>query len=407
MKIEKAHLYVEKYSKLHQELLLDFILENEFIYFQNNGDYLERMHLEKGQYEPTMLLLHGCAPARKLREGAVLTVDMDKLLTLRSALRNSAHDTAFQQSYPATVYLEVDDGAEFAQLIDDPESTVSNRVHRRWMGDIPPTWSGPPCALENMRDDFELCVWNVGQGNTNSIADPFYLTLFDFGASIYNTKAQLERILQDHAPLFANKASISMILSHWDCDHFNLLCAVDNSFLEHICCIFYPPGVMSLTARQIAERIKLCCKYRVQIAPAPRRVRNRCGIHAVYEGERYTLFTGENSSNRNHSGLLLALYSKTQTALLTADHSNYQVWDRMYAAVRTWGQKTHIVVPHHGGDCGRLTIPNVTQPGVAAVSVGSNNYHHPRPATLNEYRHAGYHVIRTDRCGSDVTIPMN
>lgn len=410
MTIEKAHLYVEKYSKIQQEILLDFVREDEFFYFKYYGDYTENMHLSARQYEPTMLLIHGCVPMRKIHEGAMLTVNMDKLLALRREMRHSENNVEYRnQNLPAVVYLEIGNGESFAELIDNQESSVSSYIRQKFIYTLGSTWNGPPCALNNMDDRFQLCIWNVGQGSTNSIFDQNHLTLFDFGASIYYSKNQLERIFRDHSLLFEDKSYISMIISHWDCDHYNLLCVADDAFLEKICCVYYPPNVITLTAKQIAARIRRCCKYRVAISPERHAPSRKCGIHTVYEGRQHTLFTGESHRNPNKSGLLLAVYSKTATAFFTADHSNYQVWDQMYNYNNHKGRKNktlHIVVPHHGGNCGKPTVQRVALPGTAVVSVGSNNYNHPHPATLAAYRCAHYNLVRTDRAESDIIICM-
>ena len=410
MTIEKAHLYVEKYSKIQQEILLDFVREDEFLYFKNYGDYTENMHLSESGYEPTMLLLHGCVPMRKLYEGAMITVNMDKLLTLRREMRDFRYNVEDRnQNQPAVVYFEVSDGEGFAELIDDQESSVSSYIRKEFIYTLDSSWDGPPCALDRMDDSFKLCIWNVGQGNTNSIFDQSHLALFDFGASIYYSKHQLERIYCDHIPPFEDKFQISMIISHWDCDHYNLLCVADDVFLKKLCCVYYPPTIITLTAKQIAARIRKCCRYRVAIPPARHTPSRQCGIHTVYEGEQYTLFTGASHGNPHKSGLLLAVYSKTATAFLTADHSNYQVWDQMYNYNGYMGRNNktlHIVVPHHGGNCGKPTVQRAALPGTAVVSVGSNNYHHPHPATLAAYRCANYNLVRTDRMESDMIICM-
>jgi len=76
-RIEKVHLYVEKYDRIRQELLLDFVKEDEFIYFKYHGDYTVNMQLSADEYEPTMLLIHGCAPKKTLHHGSVLILNMD------------------------------------------------------------------------------------------------------------------------------------------------------------------------------------------------------------------------------------------------------------------------------------------------------------------------------------------
>ena len=126
----------------------------------------------------------------------------------------------------------------------------------------------------------------------------------------------------------------------------------------------------------------------------------------MYSGSTYTLYTGEMSKEQNLSGLLLVLKSKKASAMLTADHSNYQVWDRMYTSVATTGNTIHVVVPHHGGSCGKTAVQTPSFPGSAVISVGTNGYGHPNPSTLAAYRYANYNVMRTDRHGQDIVILM-
>ena len=212
-------------------------------------------------------------------------------------------------------------------------------------------------------------------------------------------------ILDAHRTFIKKHERVSLIISHWDIDHYNLLCAVPDEFLRDICCIFYPSWGIGLTMTQVAEKIKRNCNYRNAIEAPPKTLR-KCGIQKVFEGNRYALFTGERSNNKNYSGLMLLVFNNMATAFLTADHSNYQVWNHLYASANTRKNTLHIVVPHHGGDCGNTPIPHGILPGVAALSVGSNIYGHPKPKTISKYRKAGYNLIRTDRYGQDIVIKM-
>ena len=398
MIIEKAHLYVEKYSRTEREMLLDFVREDEFIYFRNRGDYAIGMRLPENQYEPTMLLLHNCA-SMPIREGAILTVDMEKLLELRE----NYNDGNQANERPATVFLEISDGASFTDLILNIENSITNYVDKETVFYSGPLW---PCALDATKEPFQLNIWNVGQGNTNSISDQNNLTLFDFGASLYYSASQLKAIIRDHLYLFDGKKRVSLIISHWDSDHCNLLCVADAALLQKICCVFFPPEIITLTAKQAVARIKAYCKYQVAIPPARRAIPRKCGIQEVHRGSRYILFTGETCKDLNKSGLLLTLCSETAMAFLTADHSSYQVWDKMYTSVAINDKKLHVVVPHHGGNCGKVAVRSAAHPGIAAVSVGSNGYGHPWRKVLDMYRRAHYNVIRTDRCGHDIIIHM-
>lgn len=402
--IEKVHFYVEKYDRFRGELLLDFVREDEFIFFRNRGDYAPSMHLTGGIYEPTMILVYGCFPKRTIWHGAMMTMDMNSLLKMSKA-GNFYLDNRLPER-PSTVFLEIQNGAEFADLIDDlSECFVARNVPPEYEIYLRPSWYGAPCALENLRDPLELSVWNVGQGNVNCISDGENLTIFDFGASIYYSKKKAKEIFDAHEDYIMNHAKISLIISHWDIDHYNFLCVAPDNFLQKICCIFYPSHGTGVTFMQVAARIEKNCRYRNTIGPAPR-TSHKCGIQKVFEGGRYILFTGEQSKNKNKSGLLLSVFSKTATAFLTADHSNYQVWDQMYTLVNAKTDNLHVVVPHHGGDCDNTPVQRGSTPGIAVISVGSNNYGHPKRKTISSYRNVGYMVKQTDRCGHDIVIEM-
>lgn len=407
MRIEFAHLYVEKYSRHSRELILDFIQEAEFIFFRNHGDYLPEMHLSTERFEPTMLLIHDCVPARRIKEGTMLIVSMDALMRLSHAAWRANNDYKESIQYQSgMVYEEIYNGADFAALIDSDKTVITNSIPENLYYHLTPTWGGSPCALDALQGNYELRIWDVGQGSTNSVSDQENLTLFDFGASIHYSKLRRGTIVNQHASLFADKKRISLIISHWDCDHINLLCEVDNCFLENICCVFYPPGIVSMTAKQIAARMAIYCRYRVEVLPKPRRIRHKCGIQRVDSGKGYILYTGEKSESPNQSGLLLTLSSTNSAALLTADHTNYQVWDVAFNDARVHNKRLHIVVPHHGGYCGRTAVQSVANPGKAVISTGSNPYGHPLQTTLTAYRCAGYAILQTDIIGDDIVIPM-
>lgn len=406
MQIEKVHLYVEKYNRNEKELWLDFIQEDEFFYFREMGDYTSSMHLSTPLYNPSMLLVHNCFPMKRLHEGMIITIHMSNLMKFRMQHTEISEEDGQQVSHrPALVFLEIDNGNLFAQMIDAESTLVSEHTPKEFMRSLRPSWDGCPCALENLGDNFELRIWNVGQGNTNSISDKTNLTLFDFGASMYYSYSDLRKIIQDHKNIITGIDRISLIISHWDCDHFNLLLASDDCFLKNICCVFYPPTVTTLTAKQVAARIEANCPYRVVIAPAKQVIAHKCGLQKVCSSSEYTLFTGENSQDKNLSGLLLVVHNDTCTAILAADHSNYQVWNIVYSHISK-DKTLHIVVPHHGGYCGRTAVQVSTYPGVAAVSVGSNSYGHPRSKIIAEYRAAHYHVQRTDHTNQDIVIPF-
>lgn len=401
--MKKVHLYVVKYNRYRQELLLDFVREDEFLYFMNRGDYTPEIRLSKDSFQPTMILVHGCAPRRTVRQGAILTLDMGSFLEMNYSQESNAKNR-FEN--PTTVFLEIQDGTYLAGLIDNLErSIISGKIPEEYKIFLDSTWNGSPCALNKLGENIELTVWDVGQGNTNCISDKTNLTIFDFGVSLYYSASKHIAIYHAHADYINGHESVSLIISHWDIDHYNLLCFAPDDFYKKICCIFFPPWGVGVTMKQISARIQKNCRWRIAIPPAKKTSRS-CGITKVCAGNNYALFTGEDCKNKNLSGLLLTVFNKDSTAFLTADHSNYQVWDKLYPSVNTTNKQLHIVVPHHGGNCGKTLIPRGVHPGIAAISVGNNSYGHPKMKTIFAYRNAKFMVVQTDQYGHDITIKL-
>lgn len=404
--LEKAHLYIEKYNRATRELLLDFVKEDEFRCFTSFGEAPSNMHFSVECYEPTMLLIHDCAPKRTIPQKSIITVEMDQLIAVCNERRLTLDNQ--MQELPATVFLEILDGSEFAALLENTDiCSISRYISAEFVSHPSGISSFPPCALESMSDSFELRIWNVGQGNTNSIFDGENLVLFDFGASMYHPKQTIEDILSAHDDLLCSASTISLIISHWDIDHYKLLCYAGSTFLQRISCAFYPStGIIGTTAKQALARIEYFCQSKNAINPVQKKAPYKEGIQKLFNNSTFTLFTGEKSRSKNWSGLLLSVHSKTATAFLTADHSNYQVWDEMYTYVGKINNTLHIVVPHHGGYCGNVPIKSGVLSGKAVISVGKNGYKHPSLKTISAYVDAGYTVLQTDRQGNDIIINM-
>ena len=165
-----------------------------------------------------------------------------------------------------------------------------------------------------------------------------------------------------------------------------------------------PWPVVGLSAKKAVKRIH--SKTMVYGIKPGQRLDARCGIMKISDGGGYSLFTGEEHLNPNLSGLLLSVSSKRATAFLTADHSNHQIWDEMYAELKDEWKELNIVVPHHGGNGGKSSGPKGKNPGQAVISVGNNHYGHPKKAVIKSYESAGFKVSRTDIKKDDIDIIM-
>lgn len=411
MTLENVYLYVEQYNRKNRELVLDFLRENEFLYFKNRRAYEENMSIFNGGYEPTMLLVHECRLKHHLKAGTIVVLPMDFLMAVREENQISLNDE--NDDRPGTVFLEILDGSAFAALIDEviingntnppflTDEDQDDFASRRLKSLI---CNEGPCALRNLKDAFKLFVWDVGQGSTNCISDGQNLAIFDFGLSFYYTRSKAEKIYQDHERFLQEHSRVSLIISHWDIDHYKMLCFVPDCFFEKICCVFCPSAGMGLTYMQVVARISRFCVRRNIINSVSSRSGRK--IDMIYHKPRFRLYVGRRNSNKNLSGLMLSVSGNRDMAFLTGDHSNYQVWNNMYTLENGDNYRLNVVVPHHGGDCGKNRVKEGGVPGIAAISVGGNYYGHPKSNTIAAYKEAGYRVKRTDICGEDIVIDI-
>lgn len=388
-----ANLYVEKYT--NEDLILDFIMENEFICFRNNDNFIENMRLF--EYSPTMLLFHSVKKIN-VSEGDILTIPMKELIKHKEK-NSKLFQSRLEEEQPYGVFFTFVDSGWLESLFLAGIAYKNNGLRAKLVEHFEGTWTnGKPCALEYLKDNVCVEVVDVGQGNTNLIYDNNSLAIFDFGANMFATKSELESIVNSIKKRFDDFHVVSLVISHWDYDHYNLLTVIDENSLNNICCVFIPSDVISLTTKQIVNKLKRNCQYiRSFSSPYPK-TRGNVGIVPIIINDRYELYIGEKCKDKNKSGLLLSIKGNNDIVVLGADHTNRQISCCINSLVDS--NKKHktlnIIVPHHGGHCGKIKNISCSKPGIAAVSVGKNSYKHPNQSTIDMYRKIGFKVLRTD-----------
>lgn len=399
LSIEKANLYVEKYA--NGELLLDFIDKNEFLYFRYRGDYSPQMNVSF--YLQSQILIHNVY-SFKAKEKDIFSFSMKELFCLMQfeILQNLEEEFS-------NIMLELENNDSIMSVLNNGRK-LKYREIKKFEQIIKGTWQeGRPCALDELDNDVQVYVLDVGQGSTNFIRDKTKLTIFDFGTSIYAKSYDMKKIIDDHSFYFKNARTISLIISHWDCDHYNLLTRADDNFLKNLCCVFVPDKVISLTAKSVVNRLEKNCYYIRTLSSPKRKKSGTVGMQIVLNQHNYDLFIGEKTADINNSGLSLTVYGKNATMMLTADHSNEQVWKYMYPQIGNRGNSSYVnlTMPHHGGNCGNIKLSKkLSNAGVAVVSVGKNTYKHPTQKSLDAYESLGFKIRRTDWEREDIIIRL-
>lgn len=169
---------------------------------------------------------------------------------------------------------------------------------------------------------------------------------------------------------------------------------------------YIPDKFISLTGKHVIDRLKNNCKNVVTFR-SPARKGKKTNMKSIFRSTSYELFIGEKNRNNNKSGLALAVCGSHESIVFSADHTNYQIWNCIYPNINK-KDVFNIVVPHHGGYCGKIMIKSISpeKAGKAVVSVGKNYYKHPRQKTLDMYTSLGFELVRTDWERHDIIINL-
>lgn len=409
-KFSYIHLYVEKFDRYENFILLDFVSDSEFLNFAKQLDY----SINKQQYFSSMLLLDQVAlkegPFPK--EGAVYKVPMAFLLELRGnySFYSEGQSAVFAFKYEGNPVNSVRDRQDLPRLFQQEVSALPFTYN------LSSTWKGAPCGAESLNQDIEVVVKQVGQGSWNEIKSQGRCrVVFDLGGSIFYSKDEVKALLGND-PF---KDNPTLIISHWDIDHYNLLAVASDDDLKKLCCIYVPSESISRTSKQMAKRLEKNCQYLCAIESlSTRKLKRRVSLNVEYQGAQYVLMAGEASKNKNLSGLALIVWNNNSCMFFCADHSYQQVFQDMKTAFSEatkkliakkamlgGGHACHMVVPHHGGNAGKINNSYFFEvPGKALVSTGKNNYGHPFECVRTEMCDMGFQWIRVDFSKGDIKI---
>jgi beta-lactamase superfamily II metal-dependent hydrolase len=220
-----------------------------------------------------------------------------------------------------------------------------------------------------------VVVHDVGQGNSNAIVDAKGrpLTYFDFGAAVYaNRKTRPNCLTQ-----FCFCAEPSIILSHWDSDHW-AAGNIDKASLTQTWIV--PRQKLGATHRTFAQQIIANGKLLIW----PPTLQSIVSPYALVEK-----CTG---NGRNNSGL--AVIARASQQDIHAPHCLLP-GDASYGVIPSHSsfKFTFVVSPHHGGDTRDSWAPACPSCANARLvhSFGTNNtYGHPSPTTRASHHAVGW-----------------
>jgi beta-lactamase superfamily II metal-dependent hydrolase len=364
-------VYIEKYSKESGLVLFDFLDSNGYQGFTNRLDLNQ-------EFGPSFVEVTGYF-GKRINEGTYYYLNQKFSVTLSGALVQATNDESIvgfrivlgegHDELFLGVYTV--DGFEFLGF-------SSGGVEDPFQGDKP-----------NYFDKWEVVVKNVGQGNWNELnknGKPYLI--YDFGCS-YQFTTQKMLSLSDQRIKEYDSHHPTLIISHWDVDHYCLLKNLrDFKCFRTIVARTPPPN---LTSRMLYLRIEREIGIRfIRLFNA-----NGDGAPKDYlkpllpSGSIVQIYNAVKTRKRNSSGIVCKLETKDSVVMFTSDHHYDQI--KKHISGRLKKENEIFIVPHHGGIAGKIVFPNV---GIiqrtAVVSVGKNQYGHPRDEVINAIKSNSY-----------------
>lgn len=298
-------------------------------------------------------------------------------------------------------------GASFlrARLTGNPrDGNFSQYLTKLGSADISPS-SLEIVVDPDPRGDIELTIVDCGHGNWNEIKTATDRLIYDVGASRRFTTSEVRNLVASR-DIASETRAVSVVISHWDVDHFHALLELQPAELAKLRAVFVPSQVPNTqTYKQVHKRLTDNKVVLAALPPAASPGTSRAiALMPVWQRSIFTVFRATPGRSRNQTGIVLGIRGPREFALLTGDHH----YEKVLAAASSLGHgqpSCVLVAPHHGGLAGRPSAPDwlaafssLTTP----ISCGSNSYGHPMAAIEKELKamQAGAPILRTDVAGT-------
>lgn len=406
---EPINIRVEEFNKYKKEVLFDFIRKSDLIRFSetitpqlNNNENINLVD-DSIFMDKSMILLKNY-DGEILRDGSTYSInnsniklfkndkieEPDSYLIRYEIFSLQTKENTFNRTYIKPSF-EVNDF-----FIPAETNSIIEKL-----------------SFNNEGHELKIIVRNIGQGNWNEVYQNGEVTLvFDIGAPVDATKLKVNEFVKGRKDIYQKSKPI-LILSHWDKDHYHSILGMSNEeikecFSQFICRDQLP----NITSERVFNKI-LDSIGPGNIFTIPTEVKTKRKIKKVTHipltpiDKKIVLYNSEMSKNRNKSGFLLTVKSKSQNVILSGDAHYIDISNSILPHLNT--KNIHnIVVPHHGGNAGKYlyNIPNNTA-GKAIISVGRNIHKHPFDHYIKALEKSGFKVLQTKNSSNDIEIILD
>jgi len=273
-------------------------------------------------------------------------------------------------------------------------------------------------------------VLNVSQGNWNELlCNKDVMVVYDIGGYKLS-KPQNSIILWNTHKTKYKPDCTSLVLSHWDLDHYVTLCSVSEVEIKaRFKAFFYPDLPISRTATILLSKINRALKWNCYPIQIPKPMGRSISVKPYPSSGCIQMYTGELSSGSNLSGIQIYVEGNNKNCLLTGDCNYRQVRaileDQVIKSNITSGKALVLVVPHHGAKVTteriggkdvdidisissslRPTFQMVDSIAIISVDEKNNSHGHPRKHTKVYLENKSSVVKRTDELNKDIEVNL-
>lgn len=383
------------YKNGFRELYIDFLTSDDFQYFSNE---LESEIIDSSA---SYICLSSIRINRKLEYDTFYHLNLKELVKLKS--NNDLRFSIVEDSFVIGGRIDFSKVSEYGDILQPCTSDELDEIEKKNV-DSNSEYINFQTNSEYINYEISkpiLYVADVGQANWNELRDEDKsLVVFDCGSPINCGKATTDSIWNRHkSHLQQNPAAL--VISHWDIDHYQ--CLVKRSVDELSSCFtaVYCPSPKSKTSIDVCDSLKSALGNRYIEIPTYLQNYNRQfwpQMELQFRNNQIALYKGNGCTNINHCGIALFVNGNNKTAIFTGDLKIGQCRDIW---INESVSKPHIlIVPHHGGSCGKRSLNEQYSIDIAILSVGINNiYRHPSEDIMRYLNKKGCSIKRTDYNG--------
>ena len=255
----------------------------------------------------------------------------------------------------------------------------------------------------------KLQVNNVGQGNWNEVITRKRTRLvYDIGT--YKEKKSRDAYVGDLIAKHQYTRKPTLVISHWDLDHYNVLLFMTLKELKQFSQIIVTATLPSLTPFRLLQNIVTKTKVQLSLVDNNSPLFTSPVNYINVNNQMLRLFVcpltmGIKKLNLNESGLLLDVDGNEMNYLMTGDATYGQASEAVKQSyVHIKKDKDHsLVVPHHGGGKQpQYVLPAYCKLKSAVISVDEIKKDKSGNIVRNKYGHPTnevvYHFIKEHKC---------